>query len=74
MPLSRCVQCRAVAAAAFGDADRTELVITTTAEKFPLLLDGTIDLQARTTTHTMERDVFEVRLAVEVQQKSDNAH
>jgi ABC-type amino acid transport substrate-binding protein len=57
---SKSIQCRAVAAAVFGDADRVEPVVTNTADKFPFLFNGTIDLLSRTTTHTTEREVFEV--------------
>lgn len=49
--------CRAVAAAIFGDASKTEFVPVETAERFDALKSGKIDLLARNTTWTMDRDV-----------------
>ncbi len=49
--------CRAVAAAVFGDASKTEFVPVETSERFEALKGGKIDLLARNTTWTMDRDV-----------------
>jgi general L-amino acid transport system substrate-binding protein len=49
--------CRAVAAAVFGDATKMEFVPVETAERFEALKGGKIDLLARNTTWTMDRDV-----------------
>ena len=54
------VQCRAVAAATLGDPDALVPVETTASERFIALANGTVDILSRVTTHTMERDVFEV--------------
>lgn len=49
--------CRAVGAAVFGDASKVEFVPVDTAERFDALKSGKIDLLARNTTWTMDRDV-----------------
>jgi general L-amino acid transport system substrate-binding protein len=49
--------CRAVAAAVFGDASKAEFVPVDTANRFEALKSGKIDLLARNTTWTMDRDV-----------------
>ena len=54
------VQCRAVAAAALGDPDKAEPVVVALSERFRELQAREVDILMRT-THTMERDVFEVK-------------
>lgn len=49
--------CRAVAAAVFGDASKVEFITVDTASRFDALKSGKIDLLARNTTWTMDRDV-----------------
>jgi len=49
--------CRAVAAAIFGDANAVEFVPTTTKARFEILRSGEIDVLARNTTWTLQRDV-----------------
>ncbi|MGE5266801.1 MAG: amino acid ABC transporter substrate-binding protein [Deltaproteobacteria bacterium] len=49
--------CRAVAATVFGDASKVEFVPVDTASRFDALKTGKIDLLARNTTWTMDRDV-----------------
>jgi len=49
--------CRAVAAAVFGDASKTEFVPVETSERFEALKGGKFDLLVRNTTWTMDRDV-----------------
>jgi len=53
--------CRAVAAAVFGKSeDHIEFVpIASAADRWRFLQDKTVDMLARVTTHTMERDVNE---------------
>ena len=48
--------CRAVAAAALGDADKVTLVPLRAAARFPALRLGTIDLLLRNTTWTLSRE------------------
>jgi general L-amino acid transport system substrate-binding protein len=48
--------CRAVAAAVFGDASKVNYVPLTATERFTALQAGTIDMLARNTTWTMDRD------------------
>jgi general L-amino acid transport system substrate-binding protein len=48
--------CRAVAAAIFGDADRTEYVPLSADERFNALKAGKIDVLARNSTWTMSRE------------------
>ena len=48
--------CRAVAAAALGEADKVAFVPVTSASRFPVLLSGKIDLLMRNTTYTFERE------------------
>ena len=48
--------CRAVAAAALGDADRVTFVPLRASARFPALLTKTIDLLARNTTWTLQRE------------------
>jgi general L-amino acid transport system substrate-binding protein len=50
--------CRAVAAAVLGDANKVEFVEVDIATRFDTLKSGKIDLLARNTTWTMERDVM----------------
>jgi general L-amino acid transport system substrate-binding protein len=49
--------CRAISAAVFGDAGKVEFVPVDTLSRFDALKSGKIDLLARNTTWTMERDV-----------------
>jgi general L-amino acid transport system substrate-binding protein len=49
--------CRAVAAAALGDADKVTFVPLSNAERLDALRQGRIDLLARNTTWTLTRDV-----------------
>ena len=51
--------CRAVAAAALGNAEKVALIPLSTAERFTALRDGKVDLLARNTTWTEQRDVAE---------------
>jgi general L-amino acid transport system substrate-binding protein len=55
--------CRAVAAAVFGDANKVEFVPVDTAVRFDTLKAGKIDLLARNTTWTMDRDVAGLEFA-----------
>jgi general L-amino acid transport system substrate-binding protein len=48
--------CRAVAAAALGQADKAAFVPVTSASRFPVLLAGKIELLMRNTTQTFERE------------------
>ncbi len=48
--------CRAVAAAALGDAGKVEFVPVNAQERFEKLKSGAIDILARNTTWTMERE------------------
>lgn len=48
--------CRAVAAAALGDADAVEGRPTSSTERFPVLQSGEIDVLSRNTTWTVSRD------------------
>jgi len=48
--------CRAVAAAALGDADKVEFIPLKTASRFPMLLSGKIDLLSHTATVTFGRE------------------
>jgi ABC-type amino acid transport substrate-binding protein len=58
-------QCRAVAAAIFGSSEgRVEFKPLTAFERFTALAEGEVDMLARTTTHTMERSIMEVRSRV----------
>lgn len=49
--------CRAVAAAILGDAMAVAFIPTTPDSRFPELVDGKVDMLARNTTWTFERDV-----------------
>ncbi len=49
--------CRAVAAAVIGDASKVDFVPVDTAARFEALTSGKIDVLARNTTWTMDRDV-----------------
>lgn len=49
--------CRAVAAAVFGDAEKVRYVPTTGTSRFAALQSGEIDILSRNTTHTFLRDV-----------------
>ena len=57
-------QCRAVAAAVFGDPQNVDKYVKFTVldsfDRFTALNSYDVDLLARTTTHTMERQVKEV--------------
>lgn len=57
------VQCRAVAAALFGtsEGDVLTIVPVQATDRFAMLNEGQVDVLAASVTHTMERDVFEVR-------------
>jgi general L-amino acid transport system substrate-binding protein len=48
--------CRAVSAAVLGDGDKVEFVPATTADRFDKLKSGAVDILARNTTWTMERE------------------
>ena len=48
--------CRAVAAAVLGDAEKIEYVPLTTKDRFDALKSGAVDILARNTTWTMERE------------------
>jgi general L-amino acid transport system substrate-binding protein len=48
--------CRAVAAAVLGDAEKVEYVPLTVANRFDSLKSGAVDILARNTTWTMERE------------------
>jgi general L-amino acid transport system substrate-binding protein len=48
--------CRALAAAALGDGSKVEFVPLTAQERFQKLSDGAVDVLARNTTWTMERE------------------
>jgi general L-amino acid transport system substrate-binding protein len=48
--------CRAVAAAVLGDAEKVDFVPLTAKERFDALKSGAVDLLARNTTWTMERE------------------
>jgi general L-amino acid transport system substrate-binding protein len=48
--------CRAVAAAVLGDAEKVEYVPLTAAARFDTLKSGAVDILARNTTWTMERE------------------
>ena len=48
--------CYAVAAAIFGDADKTRFISLTAKERFEALASGEIDILSRNTTHTLTRD------------------
>jgi len=48
--------CRAVAAAALGKPDKVVFIPVSTANRFPILLSGKIDLLMRSTTYTFERE------------------
>jgi len=50
--------CKAVAAATLGDAAKTEFVPVNAQERFDKLKSGAIDLLARNTTWTMERETI----------------
>ena len=45
--------CRAVTAAALGDAGKVKFVITTTQNRFTALQSGEVDLLSRSTTWTL---------------------
>jgi general L-amino acid transport system substrate-binding protein len=51
--------CRAVAAAVLGDAQKVEFLPLTPGQRLPALTQGRIDLLARNTTWTMERDIVQ---------------
>ena len=54
-------KCRAVAAALFGTSqDRVEFRTVTASDRFAVLQSGEVDMLARATTHTMEREIVEV--------------
>jgi general L-amino acid transport system substrate-binding protein len=48
--------CKAVAAAVLGDANKVEFVAATTNDRFDKLKSGAVDILARNTTWTMERE------------------
>ena len=48
--------CRAIAAAALGDAEAVEGRTATSSERFPILQSGEIDVLVRNTTWTLSRD------------------
>ena len=49
--------CRAVATAVFGDPKKVKFVPTTGKSRFPALQSGEVDMLARNTTWTFDRDV-----------------
>ena len=49
--------CRAVATAVFGDPKKVKFVPTTAKSRFPALQSGEVDMLARNTTWTFDRDV-----------------
>ena len=49
--------CRAVAAGVFGDKSKVKFVPTTGKSRFPALQSGEVDMLARNTTWTFDRDV-----------------
>jgi len=49
--------CRAVAAGVFGDPNKVKFVPTTGQSRFPALQSGEVDMLARNTTWTFDRDV-----------------
>ena len=48
--------CRAVAAAIFGDAEKTKFVPATAEQRFALLQSGEVDILTRNTTWTLQRE------------------
>jgi general L-amino acid transport system substrate-binding protein len=48
--------CRAIAAAVLGDANKVKFTATTTKERFTALNSGELDVLARNTTWTLQRD------------------
>ncbi|MCW5731537.1 MAG: amino acid ABC transporter substrate-binding protein [Alphaproteobacteria bacterium] len=48
--------CRAIAAALFGDAEKVKLVPTTAQQRFTALQSGEVDVLTRNTTQTLQRD------------------
>ena len=48
--------CRAVTAAALGDANKAKFVITTTQNRFTALQSGEVDMLSRSTTWTLSRE------------------
>ena len=48
--------CRAIAAAVLGDANKVKYTATTTKERFTALQSGELDVLARNTTWTLQRD------------------
>ncbi len=48
--------CRAVAAAALGDANKVKFVVTTTQNRFTALQSGEVDMLSRSTTWTLGRE------------------
>jgi len=48
--------CRAIAAAALGDANKVKYVPTTTQNRFTALQSGEVDMLARSTTWTLQRE------------------
>jgi general L-amino acid transport system substrate-binding protein len=49
--------CRGVAAAVFGDSNKVKFIPTTGKSRFPALQSGEVDMLARNTTWTFDRDV-----------------
>lgn len=47
----------------FGNGSAVEFVPVTSANRFENLRDGNVDILASSDTHTMMRDVYEVRSA-----------
>jgi general L-amino acid transport system substrate-binding protein len=48
--------CRAVAAAVLGDGEKVKFILLKASERFPALQTGVMDLLARNTTCTLERE------------------
>jgi len=51
--------CHALAAAVFGNSSKAIPVITPLADRWAMLQNGSLDVITMTSTHTMERDVFQ---------------
>ena len=59
-------KCRAVGAAIFGKDGFVNFTVVSAYERFLVLQNHQVDMLARVTTHTMERDIMEVRIAIDL--------
>ena len=59
-------KCRAVGAAIFGKDGFVNFTVVSAYERFLVLQNQQVDMLARVTTHTMERDIIEVRIAIDL--------